>query len=103
MIDDRITELYNEALTDTYEPGIERYDQDMAVIEWLATRIANLEAQNAALLAALKPFAEMGKIIRHQSRVDEPIYGYNGVELTWQHFVTARALLADLDAKGEAE
>jgi hypothetical protein len=103
-MDDRITELYNEALTDTYEPGIKRYDQDMAVIEWLAARIVDMEAQNAALLEALKPFAEMAEHIRPPNHLDTPIYSYNGVELTWRQFRDAMQLVrADRDAKGEAE
>jgi multidrug efflux pump subunit AcrA (membrane-fusion protein) len=102
-MDERVNEILKEAFDATYQHTLHTYAHDQKQQEYLAQRIATLEAQNAALLAALKPFAEMGKIIRHQSRVDEPIYGYNGVELTWQHFVTARALLADLDAKGKAE
>ena len=88
------------ALIHKYEigDGGDKVDQIVArYVDQQAQRIADLEAQNAALKAAIKPFAEFAEHIRPPNHLDTPIYGYNGVELTWRHFRDALLL------KGDAE
>jgi len=94
---ERVAKILDDAYKAVYEDDLSSAALSSMAMGYLGARIADLEAQNAALKAAIKPFAEFAEHIRPPNHLDTPIYGYNDVELTWRHFRDALLLKDDAE------
>jgi chemotaxis response regulator CheB len=94
-MDERVNEILKEAFDATYQHTLHTYAHDQKQQEYLAQRIATLEAQNAALLALVRNIED------NTPRSEDEIYPYTARKL-WQVGERCRTLLAELD-KGETE